>query len=58
MPKLKRKQLAEHLGVSVETIINWEDKKFIPKLQVGHVIRFDLAEVERALQKFQRKAGV
>jgi excisionase family DNA binding protein len=54
--KLSRKQLAKILGVSVDTIRNWEEQKIIPYLQVGHVIRFDLAKVEKALEKFERKA--
>jgi hypothetical protein len=49
--------LAATLGVSVETIRNWESKNLIPRLQVGHVIRFDLAKVEKALQKFERLAA-
>jgi excisionase family DNA binding protein len=55
--KLNRKQLAEALNVSVETIRNWEGKNLIPRLQVGHVIRFDLAKVEQALSKFERVAA-
>lgn len=54
MAKLTRKQLAEALNVSVETIINWQEKRVIPFLQVGYVVRFDLAKVEKALQKFER----
>jgi excisionase family DNA binding protein len=55
--KLNRKQLAEALNVSVETIRNWEGKNLIPRLQVGHVIRFDLAKVEKALERFERVAA-
>jgi excisionase family DNA binding protein len=53
--RLNRKQLANILGVSVETIRNWEEQKLIPYLQIGHVIRFDLDKVEKALDKFERK---
>jgi excisionase family DNA binding protein len=55
--KLSRKQLAKILGVSVDTIRNWEERKIIPYLQIGHVIRFDLGKVERALEKFERKVA-
>jgi excisionase family DNA binding protein len=53
--RLNRKQLANILGVSVKTIRNWEEQKLIPYLQIGHVIRFDLDKVEKALDKFERK---
>jgi excisionase family DNA binding protein len=55
MPKLTRKQLAEAENVSVETVINWEERGVIPSLKIGHVIRFDLAKVEKALARFERK---
>jgi excisionase family DNA binding protein len=54
--KLNRKQLAEIQNVSVETVRNWEERGIIPYTQVGHVIRFDLQKVERALERFERKA--
>jgi excisionase family DNA binding protein len=54
MAKLTRKQLAETLNVSIETIINWQERGVIPYLQVGYVVRFDLAKVEKALAKFER----
>jgi excisionase family DNA binding protein len=54
MPKLTRKQLAEAENVSIETVINWEEQGIIPFLKIGHVIRFDLAKVEKALEKFER----
>lgn len=55
--RLTRKQLAAIQGVSVETIRNWEAKNLIPRLKIGHVIRFDLAKVEKALSKFERTAA-
>jgi excisionase family DNA binding protein len=57
MPKLTRKQLAASQSVSVETIRRWEEANIIPFLKIGHVIRFDLAKVEKALQLFERIAG-
>jgi excisionase family DNA binding protein len=55
---LDRKQLAQHLRVSVDTIRKWERMKLIPRIKIGHVIRFNLTRVEAALEKLERKAGV
>ena len=55
--KLSRKQLAEILSVSVDTIRHWEKARVIPYLRIKHVIRFDLAKVERALEQFEREAA-
>jgi excisionase family DNA binding protein len=57
MAKLTRKQLAEAENVSIETVINWEERGIIPFIKIGHVIRFDLAKVEKALEKFERTAA-
>jgi excisionase family DNA binding protein len=54
--RFDRKQLADFLGVSVDTIRKWEAQKIIPRLKIGHVIRFDPAKVEAALEKLERKA--
>ena len=42
--------LAERLGVSARTILNWVKRAQIPvEFRLGKVIRFDLSEVERVL---------
>jgi hypothetical protein len=56
--RVDRKQLADHLQVGVDTVRKWERMRIIPRLKIGHVIRFDLAKVEAALAKFEREAGV
>ena len=48
-----RKLLADHLKVSVDTVRKWERMKLIPRIKIGHVIRFNLARVEAALEKLQ-----
>jgi hypothetical protein len=53
--KLDIKQLAEHENVSPDTIRLWMRQGIIPYTQVKHVIRFDLAKVQKALEKFERK---
>jgi hypothetical protein len=50
-----RKGLATHLKVSIDTIRKWERMKIIPRIKIGHVIRFNIARVEAALEKLERK---
>lgn len=46
------RQVAEHLSVTVPTVFNWFRQGIIPaKIAVGRVYRFDLEEVEAALEK-------
>jgi excisionase family DNA binding protein len=53
-----RRELAAHLKVSIDTVRKWERMGLIPRIKIGHVIRFNLAKVEAALEKLERKAGV
>lgn len=46
-------QLAKHYGVSRSTIERWMHDKVIPYVKIGGTIRFNLAEVERALAVFR-----
>ena len=49
---LSQKQLAEALGVSSLTVIEWRRKGIItPKIHEGYVIKFNLIEVEEILAK-------
>ena len=45
------KQLSEAINVSERTVEKWREDRIIPFLKVGHVIRFDLAAVKRALER-------
>lgn len=50
--RLTPRQVAEHLSVTVPTVFNWLKQGIIPaKIAVGRVYRFDLEEVEAALEK-------
>jgi excisionase family DNA binding protein len=44
------RQLAYRLGVSESTVKNWKQKG-LPHLQVGRILRFELAEVEPWLRQ-------
>jgi excisionase family DNA binding protein len=46
------RQVADRYGVTVPTVFNWLRAGIIPaKVAVGRVYRFDLEEVEAALQR-------
>ncbi len=46
------RQIAERYGVTVPTVFNWLRAGVIPaKVAVGRVYRFDLEEVDAALQR-------
>jgi excisionase family DNA binding protein len=40
------KEIAEHLGVSKETVYRWLDKKKIPAHRVGKLWKFKPSEVD------------
>lgn len=44
------KKLADILGVSMPTIINWRKRGKIPFLSIGEAIRYDLNKVLKALE--------
>lgn len=48
---LTAKQIAEHLEVKESWVMSEARAKRIPKRMVGRYVRFDLAEVQRALQE-------
>lgn len=39
-------EVADHLGVSRQTVYNWCKTTSIPHRQVGAILRFNLAEVD------------
>ncbi|MGC5078502.1 helix-turn-helix domain-containing protein [Agrococcus sp. DT81.2] len=50
MTALTAEQLAEHLGVTAETIRIKANADEIPGMRIGRLWRFDLAEVTAALK--------
>lgn len=51
--KLTIEDLAKIQGVSTRTIRNWMTSKHIPYLKIRGVLRFQLEEVEEALDRFK-----
>lgn len=50
-----RKQCAAACGVSQRTITNWLRARVIPCVRVSRVVRFDMAKVKNALERFESK---
>ena len=50
-PKVTRKELANHLRLSLRTIDALLSEGVLPFFKLGRCIRFDLAEVEAELRK-------
>ena len=46
-PWLSVEAIAEHLGVSKETIYKWLDKKKIPAHRVGKLWKFQTSEIDQ-----------
>ena len=44
-------ELAEFLGVKVNTVYLWVEQKRIPFVKVGRLVRFNLDEVLSAIKK-------
>lgn len=45
-PWVSTKEIAQHLGVTIDTIRNWIKKETIPCHQVGRLWKFKVSEVD------------
>jgi excisionase family DNA binding protein len=48
------KGLSEYLKISIETVYAWTSQKRIPYIKVGRLVRFDLDEIAKWLEKNKR----
>jgi excisionase family DNA binding protein len=48
-------ELAKELRVSQRHLINLRNQKLIPHIKLGRLVRYDRAQVEKALQKLTVK---
>lgn len=51
-----KRQMATHCGCDIRTISNFMRRRILPYVKIGHFVRFDLAECDKALARYQRKA--
>ena len=54
-PWVSSKEIAEHLGVTIDTIRNWIKKEIIPCHQVGRLWKFKISEVDAWVMSGQSK---
>jgi excisionase family DNA binding protein len=52
--KVRAKEMAELLGVSVRTLRNWMSMRIIPFYKIKRIILFDPEAVEAALKEYER----
>ena len=43
---LSPQELAEYLGLSVQTIYEWTSQKKIPYIKLGRLVKFDITEID------------
>src|SRR6202140_4470718 len=53
--RLTRCELAKELGRSLSAIARWQRARKIPFVRIGRFIRFNLTNVERALERYELK---
>ena len=49
------KEIAAHLGVSRDTVLNWIAKKELPAHKVGKLWKFQISEVDNWIRSGERK---
>ena len=53
---VNREGIAEHFGISMRTVANFQRRRILPFVKVGGLVRFNVAKCERALMKFESKS--
>lgn len=50
---LNRDEIAARYSVSLRTITNWEQRRILPYIKIGRLVRFDTERCDRALAAFE-----
>jgi hypothetical protein len=58
MALLNEEEIAEKIGVTPRCIRDWRNRRIIPFLKIGRIIRFNPGDVAQALQQYKREAEV
>jgi hypothetical protein len=48
-------QEADRLNVCLRTMVNWRNRRLIPVIRIGRMVRYDPADVDKALAKLTIK---
>ena len=51
---LNIREVSEYAGISVKTLYRWSREQKLPSRKVGHILRFDRAEIEGWLGRFKK----
>jgi excisionase family DNA binding protein len=58
MALLTEEAIAQKIGVTPRCIRDWRNRRIIPFLKIGRVVRFHQSDVEQALQQYRREVVV
>jgi excisionase family DNA binding protein len=48
-----KREIAAHLKCSVRTVTTLMARRMLPYVKIGHFVRFDLAECDRAMARYR-----
>ena len=54
---VNRDEIAARYSVSLRTITNWEQRRILPYIKIGRLVRFDTERCDRALATFEIKSA-
>jgi hypothetical protein len=58
MALLTEEAIAQKIGVTPRCIRDWRNRRVIPFLKIGKIVRFHEGDVAQALQQYKREAEV
>jgi excisionase family DNA binding protein len=57
MALLTEEQIAQKIGVTPRCIRDWRNRRIIPFLKIGRIVRFNEGDVAKALSQYKREAA-